>query len=276
MNPLSKASSNALAASLFLKNGNKDWCTWGLLGRDQIPYINAVISKQRQYGSQVFTAMIWNMVDPKNAVENPFIGNPSASTVIKRVFSMQDPGWDGLEIFRWGQVLTEAMKTMYFVPTIFCGDDRASTRNVAFVDWFTPIIIRGLYPLVVGYNLISEASKSWNRDEINHVASVAKAAFEIEPKLAPKPILVHQQGTDIGDVADGLMYEFSKDPNKANEFSLSDVEREAAGVLARYKKWVWFQELAVRCEEPWAREMARKIRDMSVTEPRIVGLPGPC
>ncbi len=270
------ASEFPLPASLFLDNKGSPWSTWSLLAKDQPQHVNEIIRKQREYGSKLITFMLWNMVDPRFAVENPFVGNPKASEIMRRVNAMQDPGFDVNEItVRWPAILDKAAQTMYLVPTIFCGDDRVSTRNWGFVRWFVPAVIRTMYPRVVGYNLISEASKSWNGSEIDEVVKICHWAFDMEPKLPRKPIFVHQQGTDIGTLADGLMYEWSFHPAMGDQQSVAAVVAEARRALAAYPGPIWFQELNLFCEGPRAREQARAIRDLARTENRIVGLPGP-
>lgn len=266
-----------LPASLFLKAGNQPWSTWSLLAKDQPQYVDTIINKQKQYGSRLITFMMWNMVDPSFAVENPFIGNPTAAEIMRRVHAMQDPGFDMHEISaRWPTILNKVQESMYLVPTIFCGDDRASTRNWAFVRWYIPAVIRTMYDRVVGYNLISEAGKSWNIAEINSVVDICHWAFDMEPKLARKPIFVHQQGADIGSKADGLMYEFPWHPATGGQHDPNEVLSVAKTVLSTFSGYVWFQEEDVDCESANARAKSRVLRDLAKTEPRIVALPGPC
>ena len=264
-----------LPASLFMMNGNRPESTWDLFDKNR-NRVDIIIRKQTEYGSKLMTFLCWNMVEPDNNPINPFIGNPTVKELKQRFYKMGDVGWDQAEVSRWKSVLSMgANPGVYLVPTIFCGDDRESTRDKEFVDWYVPIVIRALYSTSAAYNLISEASKSWDRSEIEYAVSVAKAAFDIEPKLAPKPVFVHQQGTDIGSKADGLMYEFKKNPWNANEYSGDEVINELRHVLSVYPKYVWPQELAVLCEKDWARDFSRRIRELAKTEPRIIGLPGP-
>lgn len=256
-------------------DGNKPDSTWDLLDKKK-NRVDTIIRKQTEYGSKLMTFLCFNMVEPDVNPVNPFLGNPTVPELKTRFYSMGDVGWDQVEVDRWQKVLSVGENPgIYLVPTIFCGDDRASTRDKAFVDWYIPIIVRSLYKQSAAYNLITEASKSWNRSEIEYAVSVAKAAFDREPRLSPKPIFVHQQGVDIGNNADGLMYEFSKNPWDAKEYSVSDVINELKLVLKIYPGMVWAQELAVLCEEDWAKKLSRAIRNLAYTEPRIIGLPGP-
>ncbi len=265
----------ALPASLFMMiNGGPD-STWNLLARKR-KRAEAMLAKQSEYGSKLMTFMMFNMVEPDVDPINPFLGSPTAKEIVRRAYSIEGIGWDQVEVDRWMGILSIGLKpSVYLVPTIFCGDDRATTRNQQFVEGFVPIVIRKTYPNVAGYNLISEASKSWSTSEIDFVAGLAKAEFNREPKLTPKPIFVHQQGTNIGTVADGLMYEWRKNPWDAKEYQVSEVISELKQALSEYPKMVWAQELAVLCEEPWARWFARHVQEYARTEPRIIGLPGP-
>jgi hypothetical protein len=265
-----------LPASLFFMDGNTPGSTWNLLARDKKGQVNTLVDKQTEYGSKLMTFMCFNMVDPSENVVNPFVGSPTVAELKKRFYSMGDVGWDQDEVNRWiGIISVGAKPGVYLIPTIYCGDDKVTTRDQEFVDWYTPIVIRAMYPYSAGFNLISEASKSWSTSEIDYVGLVAKKAFNIEPKVTPKPIFVHQQGVNVGSNADGLMYEFKKNPWKANEYSVSDVINELKSVLNSYPNIIWPQELAVTCEESWARNMSRAIRELAKTEPRIIGLPGP-
>ena len=84
MNLLKTSSVFPLPASLFLKHsdGKQWWSTWGWLANDQKDLTSMIIRKQEEYGSRLITFMLFNMVDPKFAVVNPFSGNPAAAMVM--------------------------------------------------------------------------------------------------------------------------------------------------------------------------------------------------
>ena len=263
-----------LPASLFMRLDGEPWATWCWLAKNQQDKVMSIIEKQKEYRSRLMTFFCFHAGDPKCQV-NPFYGNPNADEIMRRVNAMKNPGFDPVEVDRWLSIVKSiAAPGNYIVPTIYCGDDRATTRNKGFVDWFTPQVIVAMYPYVAGYNLISEASKSWSSSDIDYVVDLCNRTFD-NAGLPRKPILVHQQGTNIGTKEVILMYEFSKNPWNADQFSLADVVNELRSVLRAFPGQVWPQELAVDCEADWARKMSWTIRDMAKTEPRIVALPGP-
>jgi len=270
-----------LPSSLFWKDpvGNVIRSTWDLLSQDFLTsgVNDRLITKQIEYGSKLYTFMTYNMVDPSCGVVNPWVGNPTAAQIVARYQAMNpiplnEPQWE----HQWKPILnTGTQPGVYLVPTALCGDDRASTNNLAFLQYYLPAFIIGLYPFASAYNLASEASKTMSVGQMEQAIGIMKNAF-VMANLPPKPIAVHLQGTNAPQNADVLMYEFSFHPAQGDNHSVAEIITEARQVLARYPKSIWFQELNLNCESQRAREQARAIRDMAASDPRIVGLPGPC
>jgi hypothetical protein len=269
-----KKSEYPIASSLFAVINGKPKGTWEEFAKSSIKTHPKMMAKQKEYKSRVFTAMLYNMAEPGDSV-NPFTGNPSAAEIVKRLRKTGQPGWDFAELARWQGIIDDIRAGMLFVPTLLCGDDKKTTRNAEFLTWFLPAAVRGAYPHSAAINVISESSKSWSVAEQKLAVAACKAAFDMEPKLKPIPILVHNSSANIASNADGWMMEFSFDPWSAGQHSASDVVAELKKALRDYPGQIWVQELAVLCEQPWAREMVRAIRKLAETERRIVGLPGP-
>ena len=268
-----------LQSSLFYMLNGQPHGTWDFLARDAIGNVGALLAKQVEYKCNLMTYMCYNMVDPNVAVVNPFKGCLKPAEIMKRVYSMQDPGYDDAELNRWAKLLMMGEQPgVYIVPTFFCGDDAATTRNEGFVNFFTGQVIRGLYDCSFAFNISSEASKTMDRGRIERAVANCKAAFNYDPILPPKPITVHLQWNcrdTLPSNIDFLTYEFNKNPWDGCQYSVADVTAEAERVLKAYEGYVWFQELAVHCESARARELSRAIRDLAKRYPRIVGLPGP-
>jgi len=112
------------------------------------------------------------------------------------------------------------------------------------------------------------------------VIDVCKRAFDMEPKLSPKPICVHDQWNGYSRLPanmDVLIHEYKNHPKDGNERSVESVISETKEVLAALPPHVslWPQELNLDNEGSIARAQSRAIRELARTEPRIVGLPGP-
>jgi hypothetical protein len=240
-----------------------------------------LVAKQIQYGSKLYTFMTFNMVDPNCGVVNPWVGNPTAAQIVARYHAMNpiplnEYQWE----HQWKPILNDGTQPdVFLVPTALCGDDGASTTNVAFLQYYLPAFIIGLYPYAAAYNLASEASKTMSVGLMETALGIMRNAFDMVG-LKHKPLGVHLQWnrrTLLPAGMDVLLYEFSWHPAQGNSKSVAEVVNEAQAVLNHLPAGmsVWFQEMTLDCESGRAREQARAIRDMAASDPRIVGLPGP-
>lgn len=280
-----------LRASLFYKRPNgQPGSTWDYLARDTVNQTQEVINKQVEYNSNCMTSLIFNMVDPNEHPVNPFVGNPTAAQIMAGQNMI-----DMAEIVRWHPLINWGKDpNLWFIPTWFCGDDRATTNNTAFHEWFLPGAIPFIDQYADAHNICIEASKSLNiQQQVNLINFMRR--------FTSKPIGVHNQGWNIAPNADFLMYEFSWNPwnafrvaqmkskgfavspeqenilavNAGDNHTIAEVISEAKKVLDHYPKYVWFQEMNIYPECQRAREQAEAIRDYAKSEPRIIGLPGP-
>jgi hypothetical protein len=254
-----------LRASLFYKRPNgQPGSTWDYLARDAKNQTKEVIDAQIRYNSNAMTCLIFNMVDPNCHPVNPFIGCPTAAQVVAGQNMI-----DMTEIVRWHNLLNWGKDpNLWFIPTLFCGDDSATTRNTAFHEYFLPGAIPWLDNYADAYNICIEAGKSM---DIQRQANM----IDLVRRYTQKPIGVHNQGWNIAPNADFLIYEFSWHPAQGDNHSVAEVVAEARKVLDHYPKFVWFQEVNLNPEGQRAKEQARAIRELAYSNPRIIGLPGP-
>ena len=257
-----------LRASLFWMDGKRVRSTWDYLARDKKHLVNKLVQKQTEYRSNCMTFLLFNMVDPNESPVNPFVGCPTAKQVMAGRNQVDWP-----EVERWrGLVDVGRVPGIYLIPCLFCGDDRGTTRNEAFHDYFLPAAVQFFRPYSRAFIISIEASKSMDVALQTRMIRRVKAAMPFDPC----PVGVHNQGVRISPEADFLAYEFSWHPGDGDRQSVQAVVDEARRVMTQYPKWVWFQEMNLNPEGGRARAQARALRDMASRDPRIVGLPGPC
>jgi len=277
-----KDSANGLPvpASLFYRDPdglNGIGSTWNMLRRNNIGtrQIDTLFKKQGEYGSRGLTFLVYHASDPE-CVCNPFLGKPSASEILARLAAW-NPGYDDAELNRWkGILLAGKQPGVCLVPSIFCGDDTATMRNVEFCNWFLPQAVFGLYEYSVGFNLGSEVGKSLGKSDMRQRVLTMKWTFDIM-HLAPKPIFIHNQGWDIPEEADGLFYELSYNPNDGKDHDVDFVMDEIKDVLRKLPvhQMLGIVEMDIDPETELAKDKTRKIVELAKSEPRIVWLPGP-
>ncbi|MFC1453564.1 hypothetical protein ACFLQL_00100 [Verrucomicrobiota bacterium] len=282
---LSKSNGGPLPSSLFWMDGPKVESTWevlreGIVGTD---YNNRLANKQEQYGSRLYTFYTYHAGDP-DCVVNPWVGNPDAAEVVARYHNfnpvpLDTHKWETL----WKPIFKKGLHpNVFLVPTAMCGDDTNTTCNVAFLHYYLPSFIIGLYPYVVGYNLASEATKSMKTAaQMEQAVAIMKHAFVMK-KWPPKPILVHIQCNREGELiypanADIIMLETSNHPKYGNDRSPADMVAEIVKVLSHLPPhmYLWVQETNFWCETANARAQVRAIIELAKTDPRLIGLPGP-
>lgn len=280
-----------LRASLFYKRPNgQPGSTWDYLARDTKDQTTEVINAQIRYNSNCMTSLIFNMVDPKLHPVNPFIGNPTAAQIIAGQNMI-----DMAEVTRWHSLINWGKDpNLWFIPTWFCGDDRATTNNTAFHECFLPAAIPFIDQYADAHNICIEARKSLIIQQQTNLINLFR-------KYTQKPIGVHNQGWDIAPEADFLMYEFSWNPweafkiaqmkskgftvspeqesilaaNAGENHTVAQVIAEAKAVLEHYPKYIWFQEMNIYPECQRAREQTQALRELAYSNSRIIGLPGP-
>jgi hypothetical protein len=254
-----------LPASLFyrMKNGQPG-STWNYLARDGVGEVSQLQNKQIEYGSKAMTFMVFNMSDPQQNVVNPFIGSPTAAQVVA---GQNAPDMD--ELNRWQPLLAPGQDPgVYFIPCLFCGDDRATTNNTAFHELFLPAAITWLNKYSKAYLIASEADKSMS------VQQMADMIAYIKRFADGRPVGVHLQWNRQSPLpfnADWLAYEFTWNPWKGEEHSLEETVREASDVIFRSPIPVFFSEMDIHCEGSLAREKSRALQKLS----GCYGLPGP-
>jgi len=252
-----------LRASLFYKYGTEQRTTWDYLARDGKQRAGEIVADMQSYGCNAMTFLIYNMVAKENMV-NPFLGCPTASQVMAG-----QQGADIAELAKWEQMLQPGKDpNVWLIPCLFCGDDRATTNNTQFHEFFLRYAIPWLNPYSKAYLISTEASKSMSFLQMSNLIAFIK-------RFTDKPVGVHNQGTNIPVNADFLAYEFSFCPWEGNNYSVSDVINEAANVLRSYPKYVWFEEMNMDNEGQRAKEQSRALRDFARSEPRIIGIPMP-
>ena len=220
-------------------------------------------NKQVQYGSKAMTFFIYHAGDPRCPV-NPFIGCPNAAQVMA---GQNTP--DMVELNRWTGLLQPGLAPhVYLVPTMFCGDDGATTNNTAFHEFFLPAALWWLDKYSVAYNIASEANKTMSVIQMQNMIAFMK-------KHTNKPIGVHLQWdrkSNLPGNADFLMYEFSWHPKDGNNYSVQNVITEAAEVMTKSPMPVWFQEMNCYPESVMAKAQSAAILQ---NFPQCAGLPGP-
>lgn len=272
-----------IPASLFWKDSTSGQyeTTWRVLSEQFMNHgVNdRLATKQIEYGSHMYTFIVYHAGDPE-CICNPWMGNPNAAQVVSAYQSFNPIPLNEAKWNQWKTILKLGEEpNTYFVPTALCGDDRASTTNVAFLNYYLPAFIIGLYPYVAAYNLSTEASKTMSVPLMEQALAIMNNAFIMDGKT-PKPLCVHLQWDRRSALPAGmnvLMYEFSWHPKYGKDKSVDEVVAEARDVLAHLPPGVsvWFQEMTIECELDIARRQAQAIRDLAASDPRIVGLPGP-
>lgn len=261
------SSNIVLRSSLFWMDGDKIGSTWGYLSRQYTPAYNAkMMKKMQEYGCNTMTFIVYHAGDPA-CVCNPFVGFPNAKQVMegKNQVDMQ-------EIERWLALLEPGKDpNVFLIPTIYCGDDWATTQNEEFHKWFLPGVIEFFRPYAKGFMIATEASKSMNVRLQERVITTMKTAMGFRQV----PVGVHNQGAKIAGNADFLAYEFSWHPQDGDNYTPQQVVDELKGVLRDYPNYIWPQEINMNVESKRAREQVRAIAELAKSEPRIVGLPGP-
>jgi len=249
-----------LRSSLFwYDNAERKYeSTWGLLCRNWNAAKRArLIQKQIDYNVNFITYYLFHAGD-KNCIVNPFVGNPTAKQVVAG-----QAAWDWAEIEWWMPYLRLGeIPGVWCVPTLFCGDDGATTTNTAFHDIFIPPIVTALHPYIDGINIASEANKTMSVALQERVIRVIKAAWKTA-KQPEKFIFTHLQGLKSKIPAGAvLLYQFSWHPKDGTSKSVAEVVSEGKKALAKYP-YTCFQEMTIECETPIARAQARGLRDMA-------------
>lgn len=267
----------AIKSSLFWMDGDCVESTWDLLAKNKNDEARMarMFSKQVQYGCNTLTYIVFHAGDPECKC-NPWVGNPSASDIMtgKAVIDLN-------ECLRWQRVLAGIKRvypTALLVPTMFCGDDAATTRNEAFHNIWLPSFIEFLWPFSSGFMLATEASKSMDVRLQERMVAIMREYMQANTRRTKLPVLpigVHNQGTKIAGNADFLCYEFSWHPSRGNDFTPEQVVAEARHVVRSYPNYIWFQEINMNPEGMRARQQVRAIVDLAKSEPRLIGIPGP-
>jgi hypothetical protein len=256
-----------LRSSLFWMDGAKIGSTWGYLSRQYTSSYNAkMMQKMQKYGCNTMTFIVFHAGDPE-CVCNPFVGFPNTKQIMagKNAVDMQ-------ELERWRGLLEPGKDpNVFFVPTIYCGDDSATTQNEEFHKWFLPPVIEFFRPYVKAFLIATEASKSMDVRRQERMIAIMKQAMG----LRQIPVGVHNQGSKIAGNADFLAYEFSWHPSRGNDFTPEQVVAEARHVVRSYPNYIWFQEMNMHPESDRARAQVRALRELAKSEPRLIGIPGP-
>jgi len=181
------------------------------------------------------------------------------------------PDVDWPKVARWMQRLEPGKHGANLIPCLFCDDDPETARNIAFHDYYVPAACVALGPYSRAICIGLEMNEQFSVAAMEHIIAVCK-------HYTDKPIGVHLQyrpGMALPKGLDFLIYEFSFHPKDGDKKSVSDIIMEAKTVLAACSLPIWFQEMNMNPEGQRAREQSRALLELSKTEPRIVGLPGP-
>ena len=256
-----------LKSSLFWMDGAKVESTWDYLAKNKGGARNdRMVKKQIAYGCNTLTFIVFHAGDP-DCNCNPFVGSPNAAQVMagRNIADLH-------EVSRW-ESLIEAGKhpNVFLIPTIYCGDDAATTQNEEFHKWFLPPVIDFFRPYVKAFLIATEASKSMDVRRQERMIAIMKQAMG----LRQIPVGVHNQGAKIAGNADFLAYEFSWHPSEGDNYTAEQTVDELKKVLWEYPNYVWPQEINMNPEGMRARQQVRAIADLAKSEPRLIGIPGP-
>lgn len=259
-------------------NNNADAkCTWNWLARDMTD-----AQRQKMYArlqmykdmskrpSWAIAFMIYNMVAKENMV-NPFLGCPTAAEIVASGGGQAD----NAELEKWKHLL-ELGKTpgVNLIPCLYCGDDRTTLLNTAFINYFTPLAVQFLAPYVKAICVCSEPPKSIDKAGQELIINLCKTTLAFIGR-SDIPVVTHLQGTqivtDLPSNADAVLYQFKSDPWTAHGRSVEDVKAEGAWALATCPVPLGFFELSVYCEGPGVLAQTRALASL----PGCGMLPGP-
>lgn len=269
-----------LRSSLFFMWRGKPLSTWAALARGWAGGVSSgMVAKMTEYNANFLTYYVFHAGD-RDCVVNPFAGCPTAKQVTDR------GGWqvDTAEATRWTAILSPGqLPSIYLGPTLFCGDDRATTNNVTFHRYFVPAVVQYLRPYSKFICTGSELPKTMNRAQRQNLVNLVKESIDADNARlirlghgvpAPFPVVEHLQGDEVRDVCDGtdaVLYQFSFHPKHGHEKSVQEISREFQAAQSKCRVPLLAFELTLWCETPRAREQARAIS----TLPGCLMVPGP-
>ena len=266
-----------LGHSLFWMLDDRPITTWPYLARGWAGgTYNLMLKKLQEYKDQTnrpswaAAFLIYHMSDP-HCVCNPFLGCPTAAEVVAT-------GGGKLDLAEWGrwQSLLAIGKVpgVNLIPTLLCGDDRATLTNRAFVSYFVPLAVEYLAPYSKMICICSEPPKNADVQWQEWVIDMAKMKLAAIGR-SDIYVVTHLQGNQITTQrpanADGVLYQFKTHPDGAHNRPVDEVVAEGRDALAACPIPLGFFELASYCETPQAREMSRRLAAL----PGAGMIPGP-
>jgi len=246
-----------LHSSLFWDCNGKVDSTWGYLARNNgDSWRHQLVRWHETNNLNTMIFLTYNR-DP-NCHVNPFI-------------QTYGPNVDWAEAAKWLNRLEPGKHGANLIPCLFCDDDPGTARNVAFQNYYVPAACVALGPYSRAICLGLEMTEQFSNESIERIAAICR-------NYTDKPLGIHLQyrpGMALPEGLDFLIYEFSFHPKDGDKKSVSDIIMEAKSVLAACSLPIWFQEMNMNPSGQIAREQSRALLELSKTEPRIVGLPGP-
>jgi hypothetical protein len=265
---------------MFMWHGGKPLTTWAALARGWAGGVcHEMVQKMAEYNSNCLTYLAFHAGDP-DCVVNPYKGCPTARQIANA------GGWevDAGEAARWlGFLAPGTLPSIYLGPSLFCGDDGATTNCPEFHRLFVPAVVQVLRPyskfICTGPELPKTMTDA-KREELARLVKEAIAADDARimaltgekpPRL---PVVEHLQGDEVmraSPSVDAVFYQFKHHPKDGHNVSVAEIVLEFQEAQAKCPKPLLAQEMTLYCETLRAREQARALAAL----PGCLMIPGP-
>lgn len=238
---------------MFWPDGNAIDATWGTLARNKDnAWFQRMATWQIAHNMNTVLFLTYNR-DPRCLV-NPFT----------RTYG-PDINWTELQ--KWAVRLEGGKKPdLFLVPCLFCDDDRETAGNIAFQDYYIPLICVGLDPYIKAVCIGLEMNECYSTASMERIIGVCK-------QWTKKPIVVHMRWNHKDRLPrglDGLIYEHPWHPNYGDKHSADEVASIGADVIAKSGLPVWFNEYNTNVNGQRIREQTRALAAL----PGCVGVGG--